>query len=70
VELMVKNPPANSGDTRDVGLVPGSGRYPRIGNGDALHYYCLENFMDKGVWRATVHGAAKSQDMTEQLSTQ
>ena len=67
---MVENPPANAGDTRDMGLAPGSGRYPRIGNINALHYYCLENFMNRGVWRAIVHGAAKSQDMTEQLSTQ
>ena len=67
MELMVKNLPANVGDTRDMSLAPGLGRYSRIGNGNALHYYCLENFIDRGVWWATVHGAAKSQDMTEQL---
>ena len=43
---MVKNPPANAGDTRDIGLVPGSGRYPRGGHGNPSQYSCLENPVD------------------------
>ena len=54
---VVKNPPANAGDT---GSIPGLGRSPGEGNGNTLQYSCLENPMDRGVWRATVHGAAKS----------
>ena len=53
---MVKNPSANAGDTRDVGLISGSGRSPGVGNGNPLQYSCLENPMDRGAWRATVHG--------------
>ena len=45
----------------DLGLIPGSGRSPGEGNGNPLQYSCLENSMDGGVWRATVHGPAKSQ---------
>ena len=45
---------------RDVGLIPGSGRSPGGGNGNPLHYFCLENSMDRGAWRATVHGATKN----------
>ena len=55
---VVKNFPANAGD---VGLIPGSGRSPGIGNGNPLQYSCLENPMDRGTWWATVHGVAKSQ---------
>ena len=58
---MVKNPPANAGDTRDMGSVPGSGRSPGEGNGYPLHYSCMEKSMDRGAWRATVHEVAKSQ---------
>ena len=47
---MVKNPPANAGDTREVGSIPGSGRSPGIGNGNPLQYSCLENSMDRGAW--------------------
>ena len=57
---MVKNPSAIAGDTRDVRLIPGSGRSPGEGNGNPLQYFCLENPMDKGVWRATVYRVAKS----------
>ena len=52
--LMAKNPPANAGDTRNMGSIPGSGRSPRVGNGTSLQYCCLGNSMDKGVWKATV----------------
>ena len=48
-------------NTRDPGLIPGSGRFPGEGNGYPLQYSYLENPMDRGDWRATVHGAAKSQ---------
>ena len=57
---VVKNLPANAGDTRDVGLTPGSGRFPGGGNGNPLQYSCLENPMDRGAWQARVHGVAKS----------
>ena len=58
---MVKNPPANAGDTRDVGLIPESGRSPGGGHGNPFQFSCLENPMDRGAWRATFHGLAKSQ---------
>ena len=64
---MVKNPSANAGDTEDVGSIPGLGRSPGGGNGNPLHYSCLGNPMDRGVWRAIVHGVAKDSDMTQQL---
>ena len=50
------NPPVNAGD---VGSIPGSGRCPGKGNGQPLQYSCLENPMDRGAWRATVHGMAR-----------
>ena len=57
---LVKNLPANTGDRRDMCLFPGSGRYPKGGNGNPLQYSCLENSMDRGAWQATVHGVTKS----------
>ena len=54
---VAKNLPANAGDT---GSIPGSGRYPVAGNGNSLQCSYLENSMDRGAWRATVHGVAKS----------
>ena len=57
---MVKNPPANAGDSKEVGLLTGSGRFPGEGNGNLIQYSCLENSMDRGAWRATVHGIAES----------
>ena len=60
VTVVVKNPPAGAGDTRDTGSIPGSGRSPGIGSGNPLQYSCLENSMDRGAWWATVHGAAES----------
>ena len=56
---MVKNPPANAGDVRDSGLIPGSGRSPGEGHGNPLQYSCLENPMDGGARRATVHGVSE-----------
>ena len=47
---VVKNPPADAGDTRNAGLIPGSGRSPGVGNGNSLQYSCLENSRDRGVW--------------------
>ena len=60
VALVVKNLPANAGDIRDAGLIPGPGRSPGEGNGNPLQYSCLENPMDRGAWRATVRGVAKT----------
>ena len=57
---MVENPPANARDIKDAGSIPGS-RSPGEGNGDPFQYSCLENPMDRGAWRATVHGVEKSQ---------
>ena len=57
---MVKNLPANTGDRRDAGLIPGLGRSPGGGNGNPLQYSCLEISMDRGAWWAIVHGVAKS----------
>ena len=59
--LVAKNPPANSGNARDAVLIPGSERSPGVENGTPHRYSCLENPMDKGDWRVTVYGAAKSQ---------
>ena len=56
----IKSLPANAGDARDVGSIPGSGRSPGEGNGSPLQYSCLENSMDRGVWQATVHEVRKS----------
>ena len=55
VARVVKNPPANARDTRDMGSVSGSGRTSGGGHGNPLQYSCLENPMDRGAWRATVH---------------
>ena len=53
--LIVKNPPANAGDIRDMGSIPESGRSPGGGHGNSLQYSCLENPMDRGAWQFTVH---------------
>ena len=68
VVLVVKNPHANAGDIREAGLTPGSERSPGGGHGNPLQYSCLENSMDKGAWRATIHRAAKSQTRLKRLS--
>ena len=60
VALVVKNPLANAGDLRDLGLIPGSGRSPGGGHGNPLLYSCLENSMNRGAGQATVHGVTKS----------
>ena len=65
VVLVVKNPSADSGDIRDMGSIPESGRSLGEGHGNPLQYSCLENPMDRGTWRATVHGVTKESDTTE-----
>ena len=67
---MVKNPPANAGDVKDMDSIPGSGRSPGEGNGSPPQYSYLENPVDRGAWSATVHGVAKSQTRLKQLNTQ
>ena len=67
--LVVKNLPANAGDVRDVGLVPGSGRSPGEGSGTPLQYSCRENPMDSGVLWATFHRVTKSQMRLKRIST-
>ena len=57
---MVKNPPADAGDIRDMGSIPGSGRSPRGGHGNSPQYSRLENPREREAWRATVHGVTKS----------
>ena len=65
VALLVKNPPANAGHTRDMGSLPGLGRFPGVGNGTPVQYSCLENYIGRGTWQSmdlvTVHGTSKSQ---------
>ena len=62
--LVVKNPPANAGDIRDVGLILGLEKSSGEGHGKPLQYSFLENPMDRGAWQAIVHGITES-DMTE-----
>ena len=58
---MVKNPPADAGDIRDEGLIPGLGRCPGGGHGNPPQYSCLKNPMDRGAWQAIVHRMTESQ---------
>ena len=59
VVLVVKNSPANARD-RDAGSIPGWERSPGEGHGNPLQFSCLENPMERGAWKAKVHGVAKS----------
>ena len=61
VVLAEKNPLTNEVDTREVGVIPGSGRSPGGGHGNPLQYSCLENPMDRGAGQAIVHEVVKSQ---------
>ena len=67
---MVKNPPANAGNIREVASILGWGRSPGGGHGNALQYSCLENAMDRGACRATVDNVAKSWTQLKCLSMQ
>ena len=69
VVLVVKNPPANAGDIGDLSWIPGLGRSPGEGNGWPFQYSCLENPMNRGAWRATAHGVAKSRARLKRLGT-
>ena len=60
---MVKNLPANAGDTEGAGSIPGSERALGKGDGNPLQYSCLGNSMDRGVWQATVHGVTVGQNL-------
>ena len=60
---MAKNLPANAGDARDVGSIPGLGRSSGEGNGNPFQYSRLENPMDRGAWQVAVHGVTKSQTL-------
>ena len=57
---VVKSPPGNAGDVKDIGLIPGLGRSPGGGHGKPLQYFCLEDPTDRGAWRATVHRVGKN----------
>ena len=63
--LVLKNLPANAGDTGDMDSIPGSGISPGGGHGNPLQYSCLENPVDRGAWWTAVHGVAKKSDMTD-----
>ena len=62
---MVKNLLANEGDVRDSGSIPGLEKYPGAGHGNPVQYSCLENPMDRGAWRATIHRVTEHLDTTE-----
>ena len=63
-----KEPPANAGDIRDAGLIPGSGRSPGGKHGNPLQYSCLENPKERGAWLVTVHRVPKSWTQLKELS--
>ena len=69
VALVVESPPADTGDVRGAGLIPGSGRSPGGGPGDPLQYSCLENPMDRGAWWAMVRRVAESWTRLKWLTT-
>ena len=65
---MVKNPPTNAGDVKDVGSITGSGKSPGGGHGSPLQSSCLENPIDRGAWRAMLHGVTKTQTRLSDLA--
>ena len=67
---MVKNPPANAGDVKEPGSIPGLERSPGGGPSNPLQYSCLEKALNRGAWRATVHTVTKSQTLLKQQHTQ
>ena len=70
IKDLAKNPLANVGDIRDVGMTPGSGRAPGGGHSNPLQYSCLENPMDRGTRWATAHWVVKSRTWLKRLSKQ
>ena len=66
--IIVNNLPANAGDIKDMGSIPGSGRFLGEGNGYLLQYSCLENSKHRGAWWATVHGDHEKSDTTKRLA--
>ena len=66
---VIKNPSASAGDTQDTGSISQLGRCPGEGNGNPLQYSWLENHMDRGAWRTTVHGVIRSSNSTDPAST-
>ena len=69
VVLVAKNLPANAGDVRDLGWVPGLGTCPVGGHSDPLQYCCLENPLDRGAWGTIVHRVSKSWTRLKWLNT-
>ena len=69
VVLVVKSPPANTGEVKDAGSVRGSGRSPGGGNGNPFQYSCLENLMDRGAWWVIVLRVANSRTRRKRLNT-
>ena len=69
VTLVVKNPPANAGDAKDPGMIPGSGISPGGGHGNPLQNFFLENPMDRGACGVTVHRVTKSRTQLQRLHT-
>ena len=67
VVLVVKNPPANAGDTTDTGSIPGSERSSGVGHSNQLQYSCLENSIYRGTWQATVHGGHEELDINTRI---
>ena len=65
---VVKTPSANTGDTRDTGLIPGLRRSPGEGNGNPLQYSCLGDPKEREAWWIAVHGVTKESDGTERLN--
>ena len=55
-----KESACNAVDTGEMGSIPGSVRFPGVGNGKPLQYSCLDNFVDRDAWQATVHGVTKN----------
>jgi len=66
--MVIKNPPANAGDTSNPDSISGSGRSPGEGNGNPLQYSCWENPRDRGTWRAAVHGVAAQRSIKTEKS--
>ena len=69
VAIVVKNPPANAKDIRDLGSIPGLGRSPGGRHGNPLQYSCLENPVDRGAWQAAIHRVAKSRARMKRFTT-